>query len=145
MAEFIVGEHTYRNRPMPAKVALKMSRRLTPAANTFFPKLIEVQKGRDNTANPTSDEDYMMAMMDAATAALSKLDDEALDFITDNCLAICMRKTPTGTFNPVWNAQANASQYQDINARDMLQISINIIKAELGPFFTEALSSFQAA
>lgn len=69
---------------------------------------------------------------------LSQLSDENSEYVITKCLSVVSRQQPTG-FAPV--RVGSALMFDDITLDDMLQMTMMVIKENLGDFFRTALGS----
>lgn len=64
------------------------------------------------------------------------LSDEDREFVVSRCLGSVKKKSGTG-WAVVWDKQANALLFQDMNALDLLDISTHVMEQSFRDFFPE--------
>jgi hypothetical protein len=70
--------------------------------------------------------------------SLGELSEADCDYIVNNCLSVCHRQSgANGAQNwlPVFNAQAGQLAFQDIDLDGMLQLTVQVLRENLGSFF----------
>lgn len=123
-----VGAHTYRFRKMDAFTQLHVARRLAPLL-AGLGKFSELSL--DSAFGPIAQ-------------ALAKVSDEDINYILHRCLAATDRKLPAGGWMPVWNKQANTSQFADLALPDLMSITAKSLEANLSSFLGGAASNILA-
>ena len=118
--EFEIAGQTYRAGKLNAKQQLHVSRRLAPLFAAMAPALKPGVSLADMPVEPLAE-------------ALAGLPDAAVDYVVDTCLSVVQRQQgPAWQF--VWNKQAQAMQFADIEMPAMLQIVAQVIMENLRGF-----------
>lgn len=115
MAETVVAGITYRVGKLTPKQQLHVARRIAPLATTF--------KGS---------EDEVVA---AFTQHIAKMTDAEIDAIVDPCMGVCQRKIADGAWAAICAPGTNQLMYDDINAQGIFELTVAVLKENLGNFF----------
>lgn len=130
MAEFSIGEKTYRTAKLNARQQWNVTRRLAPlmAAAGDMLKLLSPDAAM---ADGTPPSDYFAAMKPLADA-MSSLSDEDSDYILNTCMKATMRKS-----GERWVPIITGDQllFEDIDMAAMLRTAQEVLQESLGGFF----------
>jgi hypothetical protein len=141
MSEFRVGDYTYRCRKMNLRSQFHVARKLAPLLGHVA--LMQAMQG----SLGQGDIGALGAMLVPFAEALAKASTEDCDFVLDQCLGTVQRNSGgngQSVWTDIWAARANRMQFEDIDLRGMLEISVEVLKDNLGGFFnapTEATDS----
>lgn len=146
--EFTVGDKRYRADPMDAISQQHLARRVQPLIVAALPAILAaLPNGKIEPGALLKIE--MKAIMPALSSAadlLASMSDEAFDYIQSKCLSRVRREKAGNTgWVSIWNAQAGRMLFDDIEGHDVLTIVMEVLAAELGPFFHGLVSNFAAA
>lgn len=140
MAEFDVGEHTYRSGTLNAFDQLHIARRLAPVISSFFDILGAVPPAGEASDKLDIFQLLTSEKLEGLAKALAEMPDEQVDYILAKCLSICSRaerdpvtNSVTG-WNLIWNKAAKQTQY-NITMPEMLQIMQHVLQENIGSFF----------
>lgn len=162
MAEFEIAGNNYRTGKMPLLDAIQVTRKIAPVYGRIMlvrgelaPLLegIETERaarqGPDGAAQMTGE--LFQRILGAADRLLlpvleefARMPREDADSVIGLCLGVCAREQPTG-WAPIWNIQARAPQFQDIDVQIALRIVWNVVADQLAPFFQGQGSILNAA
>lgn len=138
--EFRVGEHLYRTRQkLNARQQFHVARRMAPLIGQFValgPMLNAALSAE------TMDQATIEALILSLSGALSRMEDAECDYVLDHCLGVVQRSSGNGggpVWSDIWNARANALQFQDIELPAMLQITAEVLQENLSSFFATGL------
>lgn len=140
MTEFEVGGQTYRAAKLSAMAQFHVARRIAPIIPTLIPIFVKLSQGGGSARDLLGLADSLGPL----TQALSDLSDDAAEYVIGNCLGVCQRRTPSGSWAPVWSGKAGC-MFDDITAVEMLQIASSVIQDSLGPFIQGLLTSPQGS
>lgn len=74
--------------------------------------------------------------------ALAAMPDQEVEQVIGTCLAVVRRKLPRDAgWVPIWNTQAQAPQFEDIDLPEMLQLVFAVVQENLGGFLPESLGA----
>lgn len=124
--EFEISGQTYECGKMDAFKQFHVSRRLAP-----------VFGGLASSASKAS-ADFSQFLQPIAEA-VAHMPDADCDYVLQACLSVTRRKQESGWAN-VYNVQAKAMMFQDIDLGAMLQITAKVIQDNLGGFFQGAVA-----
>ena len=129
--EFEIGGQTYRAGNIPARTQFHVARRIGPVLVQLLPMAPQL------TAPDAGGPDKLMfiaTLIEPLSEALAKLSDTDCDYVLDECLAVVQRKHEGGSWTNIWNRQARASQFADIDLSVMMQIVVKVLLSQIGPF-----------
>lgn len=136
MAEQItVGEHEYSIGKMNAIKQFHLARRLAPAIAAI--STVYVKPGSAGDSGGTDGTDFFAAIAGPLSSALANMSDEEVESIIFPCLAVVQRKEGIA-WTAVKAKGQNVLMYEDINAGQLLEIVMAVIKENLGSFFPGA-------
>ena len=136
MAEFSVGEHSYRSETMDARLQLHVARRLMPVLPSFREMII---------ADPEDPVSQLRALQPLAEA-IAAMKDADVDYILDACMRHTFMAQKHGAngdisgWTRLWNEAAGRAQFK-MDMNEMLQIARAVIVENIGGFLSEPLSS----
>jgi len=158
--EFEVGAFQYKARPMEARAQINVVRRISPLlvgmVQPAINQLQEKAKAQAAIAKATGTEalpaDKMTILdldiskvipgLQSAMNMLSSMPDEDFDYIQENCLKLVERQRLGDTgWVKIWNTGARQPQFDDIEGHQILTIMFNVLKVEIGPFFSGLISN----
>ena len=138
--EFRVGENVFRAGKIDPFTQWGIIQRLAPLIGTFTAMATAKQP---DTADSQDEAQQLRAksapIMEAALKAVASLPDADSRFIMTACLGVCERQSGSSWFR-IWNKQANALQFQEIELLDMLRITLEVLRNSLTGFFPELRS-----
>lgn len=124
--EFTSFGNEYRVMRMKAKQQWNCARRLAPLLAKSGNLIAAVQQDPSGTGGI----DFFAAFQPFAEA-LSELSDEASDYVIDTCLGHAQRKAANG-YRPV--VMNGTMMWDDIEMPEMLEITFNVLRENLGNF-----------
>lgn len=132
--QFEVSGHTYRARKPDARVQLHISRKLMP----FLPSFKEVLEVLDDEGRVDVKD---LGKLKPFADAIAQMPKEDVDYIIDECMKVTDRANLSEggeiqSWTPLWNRQARAAQFQDLNMIDLIHVVRNVIGNALEDFFT---------
>jgi len=119
---FEVGGQTYRVGRMDAKKKFHVARRLAP----LLPAMSALHSGGD-----------MMKSLAPVAESLSRMSEEDTDYVIDACLSVCQRLQPAGGWAPI-TAAGGRLMFQDIDMPEMIQLTVQAIRDNIGNFLPGA-------
>jgi hypothetical protein len=151
--EFDINGVVYSVGSMPVMKQFHVLRRLAPLI-TRIPDIIKRMDAQRPPATPESGSEgsadalsVAMDQFDMATIVqpivdgISEMSDKDSEFVISTCLLTVRRKITneaTGTrghgWAPVWNRQADAPQYQDMDLTIILQLVFKVLMKFAAPF-----------
>ena len=75
----------------------------------------------------------MASAMGPAVEALSEMSDADSEYVVSLCLSV-VKKRNDKLMVPVWNDKLNAPMFEDMGLQEMLQLTWEVIGANLGSF-----------
>lgn len=147
MAEFELGDSTYRIGKLDAFKQFHLSRKVAPIIPTLIPFFVKLKESRDaalgaGTSTSTSmsaDLAAMGGLMTPFAEGIANMSDEAAEFILATCLGVVQRKQGNAWF-AVWNAQQGTCMFDDLDLGVMIKLAFQVVKESLGPFMAGMLS-----
>lgn len=122
MADFNVGDFSYRSGKLSAFVQFHVARKLGPILAKLGPRL-----------GPTEKATTMMDLLEPAVDALAEMPEADCDYVLHRCLAVVQRQVGTAWQN-VWNDGAKRMMFEDIDLSSMIQIAMQVLGDNLGNF-----------
>lgn len=152
MSEAQIGGHSYRFGRLNAKQQLHVARRL---ASTPLQFLLGDQAGSVSTVMRDRAEAAGMNADDINTAlprllptlslrALGDLSENDCDYVVNTCLAVIQRQSGsngTQAWADVMNKNTGLVMFQDIGLSDMLELTVHVLRENLGSFFDASPSA----
>jgi hypothetical protein len=142
MLEFTVREHRYRSRKMNARQQFHVARRLGP----LFGQLLSMAPALAQAPNPNGETPGETTMafehaLEGFASALARVPDADCDYVLDRCMEATQRLSGTGNgaqpvWADVWNPRAARMMFEDINLPEMMQIASEVLRDNLGNFFS---------
>lgn len=145
--DITIGGAVYRTGRMNAKTQFHVARRLLPVLSA-----LTSSTASDTAPPPENPGDGVSGGADpaaeaAATAAsfsryvslaktLASVPDADCDYVIAACLGVCQRQQTGGGWAMVWNAAAGIPQFSDIDLATMMQLTVAVIKDNLGSFLS---------
>jgi hypothetical protein len=120
MSDIEVSGNVYRIGRMDARKQFHVSRRLAPLLAGLGGAIAGKKEDIASTFQPIAE-------------ALAQMSDEDTDYILDNCLAVVSRQQGN-QFAPVM-ARGGNMMFEDIDLPTMMQLTITVIRENLGGFF----------
>lgn len=131
MSDFEYGGHQYHIGKLSAFKQLHVARRVAPILMGLA-DMAMTSEGKDL--------DFKQAV-EPMVLAISKLSDEDTEVIIGTCLEAVSRKTSNKTMAPVF--KGGNCMFDDLNMMDMLRLTAEVIKANLGNTFGALLTAGQ--
>lgn len=148
--EVEINGSLYRIGSIDAFTQMKIAKRLAPgiahlsvAVNAVLglinPKLKKPPAAipDDPSADPLPDDkedDTLEKVVPVLAESFSKLSDDDIDYVVKTCLRVCHKKDTTGGWAPVTDGRGNL-MFDNMNALDLIRLSSEVIKDNLGSFF----------
>ena len=139
MTEFDVGGQTYRVAKLDAFRQFHVSRRIAPIIPTLVPLFVKLAR----EGSLTNDIAGLSELLVPFAEGIANMSDEASEYLIANCLSVAQRKNGTG-WAPVWNTNAKACMFDDMDLGIIMQIVMKVIQDSLGPFIQGLLTSQQS-
>jgi hypothetical protein len=129
--ELTIGEHEYAVGKLDAMRQLHLTRRLLPILQTLIPAFIAYQANGEN-----QDLSNMSAALAPALEALSSMKDDDMEYVVGTCLSVVKRRGVGNAMFAVWDAREKkfVQQFEDTGLQEMLQLTWEVIGANLGSF-----------
>lgn len=121
MSDIEINGNLYRIGHMDARKQFHVSRRLAPLLAGLGSALADKKSDLAATFQPIAE-------------ALSKMSNEDMDYVLDNCLAVVSRQQGN-QFAPVMS-RGGGMMFEDIDLPTMMQLAIAVIRENLGGFFS---------
>lgn len=125
-AEFEVQGKQYRSTKMSARKQFHVARKLGPIFSKLGLGAVRKQDGEAKAFD-------MMDLLEPAVDALAEMSEADCDFVFDHCLAVVQVYDSNRWVN-IWNDQAKRLAFEDIDLMVMIQISMHVLKDNLGNF-----------
>jgi hypothetical protein len=154
--DFVVGGHHYRSRKLNAKQQLHIARRLSGTSMHFLlttetdndlPQAIETAASESGMSVSDIKAIVPNLMPIISLRALGQLSDADADFVVNTCLSVLQRQSGTNgavTWTNVLNPQTSIPQFQDISLKEMLELTVSVLRENLADFFGESHSTSPA-
>lgn len=126
--DITINNIKYQIGKLDAFKQLHLARRLAPCLFAL---------GKVSSENLDIEGSAALALMGPIAEALSKMDDNDVNYIVTTCLNVCERQQSQG-FARVMNG--SNLMFQDIDLSIMMQLAIAVIKENLGNFFPGELT-----
>ena len=137
MLEFdIAGQH-YRAGKLSAFQQLHLSRKLAP----IIPKLLPALEGFNGDS---IDVGAIAAAFDPLAGALAEMPDADCEYICATCMSVVQRQQDS-RWAAIWAASSKAMMFDDIDLPAMLQITVEVVRDNLGSFTHGLIAKVQAA
>lgn len=82
----------------------------------------------------------LVQMLEPIVDALAAMSEEDCNYILHRCLSVVERED-SGRWAPIWIDHAKRLQYQDIDMTAMIQITLQVLTDNLGPFIAAPSSA----
>ena len=133
MAEFKVGEHTYRSRKMNARQQLHVVRRLGPVLGPMI-QLAMMPRSED-----PEEMERQMAIAIPFLDAIAKMPEEDVNYVINVCMSVTQRMqggngAGATSWADTWSVSAQREMFDDIDMGTLLQITWNVVQDNLGGF-----------
>lgn len=136
MTEIELNGQSYRIGKLDAFKQFHVSRKIAPMVPALIPVFIEISANSE----VMGDMDRLAsALMPFAEAVAGMKDDDA-EYVISTCLSSVQRKTGAA-WAKVWNEQANACMFDDLDLSTMLPLVVHSIKENLGSFISGLLTA----
>jgi len=144
MAEFQIGDHTYRSGQMDARMQFHVMRRLATVLDALkdMPRPAAPKDGEDAVVEKT-EADWLEAIAPLAKA-IGRMPEDDVDYVLDSCMSICERQSGNG-WAKIWNMQVKRSMFSDIDMAVTLQITLRVLQESFAGFFRGLPSSLSGA
>ena len=133
MTEINISGTPYRIGKLDAFKQFHVARRLAPIQLAMGLSAEALTK----KAGEATEEQMLAAIMGPIATELAKMPQADVDYILHTCLAVCSRGDQAGAFAPVL-AQNGALMFSDIGMVQMIRLTIEVIRNNLGDFFALA-------
>ncbi|OYW34860.1 MAG: hypothetical protein B7Z41_00825 [Rhizobiales bacterium 12-66-7] len=130
--EFKVGAHNYRSSKLDAFKQLHVARRIAPVLGELAPAM-KALMGAASGKKAGVPLDAISAVL-PLTKAIAAMPEEDCNYVLAACLSVVEREVGNVGWQRVWNQQAQALQYQDIEAPEMIMLAANVIGENLSNF-----------
>ena len=132
MNEVTIEGINYRIGKLPAMQQLHVTRRVAPVLATMG---VSVLSAIDAGKAPSSDDSAMLDLMATAMDVVAHMSDADVEYVINTCLVVCQRQQGE-RWAPVMNGQR--LMFQDLSMPTMVQLTIAVLKENLGSFFPMA-------
>lgn len=127
-----IDKHEYKIGHLDVLVQFHVARRLSPILG-LVRKTIKLKEGAVLNQNDPIPEDAIELNLKPMIELISTMKNEDADFIINSCLGVCYRKEGNA-WSPMM--KNNVLMYNDMDLTTMLGLTFNVVKANLGSFFT---------
>lgn len=143
--EFNLGGNDYRASNLNTFAQFHLQRKVAPILPPLIPVFMKLASSSSEAAEGevaeegaqkhpfTSDIDGFAALLQPFADALAGMSKDDFEFIISTCMST-VRRRQGDAWHPVW--RNNTCMFDDIGTSVMLQISVRILKDQLGPFFS---------
>lgn len=141
--EVQVGGNLYRLGSLKCFDQLHVARRIAPIIVSLADVESDVSLSELATAIQKKDsEESALKVMKPVVEALSRMSDEDVEYVVRKCLKNCHRKQDTG-----WARVMSGSNFMfsDLNAGELIQLTVETIVEQMEDFFGSALQSQEAS
>jgi len=138
MVEFEINGQPYRMGKLDAMRQFHLSRRLAPIIPTLIPVFVKLS--REGGLN--QDLPGFASVLGPFAEGLADMSDEVGEYIVNTCLSVVQRSAGQNWTN-VWNAQAKACMFDDMDLGVIMQVVMRVVQDSLGPFISGILTSQQ--
>lgn len=151
--DFAVGGHQYRSRRLNAKQQLHIARRLATTPMQFLlsqetqdhiPEAV-AQAAVDSGVSQDDLRSIAPTIMPLLSLrALGQLSDSDAEFVVNSCLGVLQRQSGNNgavAWTNVMNQQTGVLQFQDISLKEMLELTVSVLRENLADFFGESRSA----
>ncbi|MFG1429178.1 phage tail assembly chaperone [Roseixanthobacter glucoisosaccharinicivorans] len=129
--EFKVGAHNYRSSKLDAFKQLHVARRIAPVLGELAPAMKALMSA---AGKRSADQADAISAVLPLTRAIAAMPEEDCNYVLAACLSVVEREVGNVGWQRVWNQQAQALQYQDIEAPEMIMLAANVIGENLSNF-----------
>lgn len=129
MNELEIGGHTYRIGRLSALTQFHCARRIAPALAAVGAGFGEVSEA----AKETSADNVLFAVMEKVAEVMSKMTDVDVDYVIHTCLGVVTRRQEDMRWASI--TRGTRMLFEDIDMPTMIQITIAVLKENLGDFF----------
>ena len=140
MREHTVGVSTYRLNKLSAMQAFHVNRRIMPIIPTLIPIFAKLAKDGSFGADLLG----FAEVAEPFARGISELPDDVCNYVFAACLSAVQRQTTPGTWASVWNNSAGVIMFDDLGLDVILELVVEVIKDNLGPFIAGLLTSQQS-
>lgn len=140
MKEIEVGGHTYQVGRLNVFDQLTVVKRLGPLISSLM-KTSATARGADAGEDVRS---VLMRVVPDIAAGLSELKDEDAILVVKKCLAKVSRQEGPGWKNVIASGPSQSLMYEDIDLRQMLELTWAVIESSLETFFSSPAPKSQA-
>jgi len=131
MRDFSIDGQDYQIGRLDAITQFNVARRLAPLVAGI------AKAGQLPDLNPSDAGEFMSAIAEPLCRALASLSDDDTDYVIRHTLVAVTRKMATG-FAPVLARNTSRLMYDDISMTTMLKLVFEVLKENLGDFFSFA-------
>ena len=136
MTEIELHGQSYRIGKLDAFKQFHVSRKIAPMVPTLIPIFVEIS----SNADIFGDIDRLSTALLPFADAVAGMKDEDAEYVISTCLSSVQRKSGTA-WAKVWNDQANACMFDDLDLSTMLPLVVHSIKENLGSFISGLLTA----
>lgn len=136
MVEFEINGQTYRATRLDAFRQFHVSRRIAPIIPTLIPVFVKLAREGSLSEDISGLSELLVPFADG----IANMSDEVSEYVLANCLSVVQRKNGTN-WASVWNANAKACMFDDMDLGVLMQLVIKVIQDSLGPFIQGLLMS----
>lgn len=138
MTEFSINGQSYRMGKLDAMRQFHLSRRLAPIIPTLIPVFVKLSR----EGGLSQDIGGFAEVLGPFADGLAQMSDEVGEYIINTCLSVVQRSVGSNWAN-VWNAQAKACMFEDMDLGVIMQVVMRVVEDSLGPFISGILTSQQ--
>lgn len=133
--EIDIAGITYRINKIDALAQFHLARKLGPVIATLGQSVNQLAGGPKQ-----SQEAWLASALGPVSGVIANMSHEDADFILHTCLSAVGRRQDDGRFAPI--QKGKQLMFADIEMPTMLRLATEMIKENLGGFFTEAIGGF---
>ena len=134
MGEIEIGGNAYQIGRIDAMRQLHVSRRVVPVLIAAGISIADVVKSGAGTEGDA----WLMRVADKALDVVAKMSNEDVEYVVQTSLSVAKRR-PVGGDGP-WALVMNGKQFQfqDMDMRTMVQVTLAVLRENMGGFFPQA-------
>ena len=136
MEEKQINGQTYRLGRLSAFQQLHVSRKVGPLIPTLVPAFLAM----GNEGAGLDQIGRLASLVQPFTEAFASMSDEDVEYVAGICLGAVQRQQGSA-WAPVWSQQGKCLMFDDIDLGTMIPLVVQVIVANLGPFFSGLLTA----
>lgn len=133
-----INEREYQIGRIPVLDQGKVWKRLEPGLENVLeqaPNVRNLMSGDEDTISQAEREQFMIMVFKTVGRAIHQMSDDDFDYVQRHCLKVCYFRHDTGWAPLMVNGNVMLS---DLDFSDVLQLCFEVVKENLGGFFSGA-------